>query len=291
VKADVVLANDPDADRLAVMARDADGRLTMLSGNEVGVLLGHYLLTQKKTSKPLVITTIVSSAQLRAIAEALGAAYDETLTGFKWIANCALVREPKEGLSFVFGYEEALGYTVGTVARDKDGVGAALVAADMAAWCKQRGQTLYGYLEEVQRAHGLFVARQANFTLPGSAGQALIGKVMAAFREQAVASAGGLKVTASNDYKSQQRTAAGKTTPLSLPPSNVLSWELEGGSRITARPSGTEPKIKFYFELKETMKAGEPIRDARARAMKYLDALEHDFLAQAYARGLPEGKN
>ena len=281
VKADVVLANDPDADRLAVMARDADGKLTMLSGNEVGVLLGHYLLTQQQTKKPLVITTIVSSAQLRAIAEALGAAYDETLTGFKWIANRALEREPVEGVTFVFGYEEALGYTVGTVARDKDGVGAALVAADMAAWCKQRGKTLYGYLEEVQRAHGLFVARQANFTLPGAAGQALIGKVMAAFRERSIDSAAGLKVLASNDYQKHPR----------LPSSNVLSWELEGGSRITARPSGTEPKIKFYFELKEKMKTGEPIRDARARAMKNLDALEHDFLAQAYARGLPEGKN
>jgi phosphomannomutase len=289
VKADVVLANDPDADRLAVMARDASGKMVMLTGNEVGVLLGHYCLTQKKVSKPLVITTIVSSAQLRAIAASFGAAYDETLTGFKWIANRALEREPAEGLTFVMGYEEALGYTVGTVARDKDGVGAALVAADMAAWCKSRGLTLFGYLEEVQRAHGLFVARQANFTFPGAVGQELIATVMGAFRDRPLTSAGGLKVLASNDYQARSRSEGGKASALALPASNVLSWELEGGSRITARPSGTEPKIKFYFELRESMKSGEPIRDARARAGKNLDALEQDFLAQARARGLPEG--
>src|SRR5262249_11110117 len=142
VKADVVLANDPDADRLAVMARDATGRLRMLTGNETGVLLGHYLLTQgKREGQPLVITTIVSSAQLKTLAAAPGARYEEALTGFKWIANRAMALEP-QGLRFLFGYEEALGYTVGTVARDKDGVGSALVVADMAAWCKSRGTTL-----------------------------------------------------------------------------------------------------------------------------------------------------
>ena len=142
VNADVVLANDPDADHLAVMAKDAEGRLQMLTGNEVGVLLGHYLLTQKKPkpAKPLVITTIVSSVQLGQIAQALGALYDERLTGFKWIANCALEREAREGATFLFGYEEALGYTVGTVARDKDGIGAALVFCDLAAWCHARGR-------------------------------------------------------------------------------------------------------------------------------------------------------
>src|SRR5439155_12161112 len=118
MKADIALANDPDADRLAVMARDGAGVLRMLSGNEVGVLLGHYLLTKgKPRGRPLVITTIVSSTQLKAIAAGLGARYEETLTGFKWIANRALELEP-EGFTFVFGYEEALGYTVGTAARD-----------------------------------------------------------------------------------------------------------------------------------------------------------------------------
>ena len=275
--ADLVLANDPDADRLAAMARDALGTLRMLTGNELGVLLGHFLLSQPGRVKPLVITTIVSSAQLKAIAAAMGAAYEETLTGFKWIANRALELLP-QGQQFLFGYEEALGYTVGTVARDKDGIGAALVVADMAAWCKARGTTLLGYLEEVQRAHGLFVARQANFTLPGASGAAVISEVMQAFRSNAPIDVGGLKVEAIKDY--QRGVGA-------LPRSNVLAYELAGGSRVTVRPSGTEPKIKFYFELKETLADAEPMKDARARAQTKLEALERSFLQLAHTRGLP----
>jgi phosphomannomutase len=234
----------------------------------------------------LVITTIVSSAQLKALAASLGAAYEETLTGFKWIANRALQLEP-EGKRFVFGFEEALGYTVGTVARDKDGIGSALVAADMAAWCKGRGTSLLGYLEEVQRAFGLFIARQANFTLPGSTGAAAIAAVMQAFRSLAPTSVGELAVEAVNDYQLQKRTAAGRSAPLSLPKSNVIAYELSGGSRITLRPSGTEPKIKFYFELKETLGSNESMSSARARADARMTSLEESFLNLARARGLP----
>ncbi|MBE2249324.1 MAG: phospho-sugar mutase [Myxococcus sp.] len=286
VKADLVLANDPDADRLAVMARDASGALVMLTGNEVGVLLGHFLLTQQKTEHPLVVTTIVSSAQLKAIAAALGSRYAETLTGFKWIANVAL-DELQRGANFVVGYEEALGYSVGPVVRDKDGIGAALVVADMAAWCKARGLTLLGYLEEVQRAHGLFVAKQFNATLPGASGAATIKAVMDGFRARAPAAIGPARITATNDYQLQTRTEGGTVSPLSLPPSNVVAYELEGGHRVTLRPSGTEPKIKFYFEWRETMTPGEPMADAKARAMKRLDALEAAFLPLAAERGLP----
>jgi phosphomannomutase len=285
-RADLVLANDPDADRLAVMARDAAGALRMLTGNELGVLLGAFLLGQKTTPNPLVITTIVSSSQLKTIAANLGAAYEETLTGFKWIANRALQLEP-EGKRFVFGFEEALGYTVGTVARDKDGIGAALVASDLAAWCKGRGTNLLGYLEEVQRAHGLFVAKQANFTLPGASGAATIAAVMKAFRDSPPSSVGALKLDATNDYQSQQRTAGGKSAALSLPKSNVIAYELSGGSRVTLRPSGTEPKIKFYFEHKETLQAGEPMGPARERAQAALLKLEADVLKLARERGLP----
>jgi phosphomannomutase len=272
-----VLANDPDADRLAVMARDAKGTLRMLSGNEVGVLLGHYLLTQQKTARPLVITTIVSSAQLKAIAAALDARYEETLTGFKWIANRAMALE---GATFVFGYEEALGYTVGTVARDKDGVGSALVVADVAAWCKSRGTTLFGYLEEVQRAHGLFLAKQANFTLRGATGASTIRAVVDAFRSRPPTGFNGHVVTATLDY--QQGVGA-------LPRANVVAFELQGGSRVTLRPSGTEPKLKFYFELKESVGPGEALQDARARGERRLSGLEAAFLEEAHARGLPRG--
>jgi phosphomannomutase len=284
--ADLVLANDPDADRLAVMARDASGKLTMLTGNEVGVLLGHYLLTEQKTEKPLVVTTIVSSAQLKAIAEAKGARYAETLTGFKWIANVA-IDEAARGVHFVVGYEEALGYSVGPVVRDKDGIGAALVVADMAAWCRARGKTLFGYLEDVQRAHGLFVAKQFNATLPGATGAAAIKAVMEAFRGKPPASLGGVRMVATNDYQAQTRHEGGQVKALSLPRSNVIAYELEGGHRVTLRPSGTEPKIKFYFEWREVVGVGEAMGPAKARAVDRLDALEGDFLKLAAERGLP----
>jgi phosphomannomutase len=286
VNADVVLANDPDADRLAVMAKDDAGSLKMLTGNETGVLLGHFMLEQTKVSNPLVVTTIVSSAQLKAIAQAKGAHYEETLTGFKWIGNKAMELLPK-GIHFVMGYEEALGYTVGTVARDKDGIGTALVVADMAGWCKARGKTLFGYLEEVQRAHGLFVAKQYNATLPGADGAAAIQKVMAAFRGGPVSKIGALAVVATNDYQTQTRVAQGASSKLSLPQSNVIAYELEGGGRVTLRPSGTEPKIKFYFELKEAVGAGEAMAQARARANQHLAELEQQFLVLARERGLP----
>ncbi|MFZ5468175.1 MAG: phospho-sugar mutase [Myxococcota bacterium] len=279
VKAPLVLANDPDADRLAVLARDGAGRLRALTGNEVGVLLGHYLLTQKmpRPPKPLVITTIVSSAQLGEIAAELGALYEETLTGFKWIANRALEREAGEGATFVFGYEEALGYTVGTVARDKDGVGAALVFADLAAWAHARGTTVFGYLEEIQRRHGLFVAQQANFTFPGASGQAVIRGIMEGFRVRPPSRIGEMTVREVLDYQAGAR---------GLPPSNVIAYVLDGG-RVTLRPSGTEPKIKYYFELKERLLAQEPLPAAHHRATERLAALEHAFLALAKERGQP----
>lgn len=287
-KAELVLANDPDADRLAVMTRDAQGAMRMLTGNEVGVLLGHYLLTQgTKRARPHVATTIVSSVQLGQIAHDLGAAYDEVLTGFKWIANRALERERSENIQFVFGYEEALGYTVGTVVRDKDGISAALVFADLAAWCQSRGTTVLGYLEEIQRRHGLFVGGQRNFTFKGAEGAQTIARIMEGFRQSHPERIGAYAVRSTKDYKKREARSGGKVEPITLPASNVISYELEGGHRVTLRPSGTEPKIKYYFELKETLTAGESVAQARTRAEERLQALMEDFVALARDRGQP----
>jgi phosphomannomutase len=279
-EADLVLANDPDADRLAVAVRQASGRLRLLTGNEVGVLLGHYLLTQKrpKPKKPWVITTIVSSAQLQEIARASGAGYDEVLTGFKWVANRAMEREAQEGAEFLMGYEEALGYTVGTVARDKDGIGTALVFADLVAHTLARGQTVLGYLEEIQRQFGLFVADQKSFTFPGASGAKTIQGIMEAFRARPPARIGAHAVTARRDYLEKG---------LSPVPSNVLAYDLDGGSRVTLRPSGTEPKVKYYFELREPLTASEPLETARSRALEKLNRLSEAFVALAQERGQP----
>ena len=279
-KADLLLANDPDADRLAAGARDRDGRVRVFSGNELGVLLGAYALTQRspKPERPLVLTTIVSSSQLGTIARDLGAAYAETLTGFKWIENRALELEREEGWETVFGYEEALGYSVGDVVRDKDGISAALVFADLAGWCRARGTTPWGYLEELQRAHGLFLSAQKSVTIPGAEGAATIAAIMDGFRASPPAAVGGLAVAEARDYR------AGVP---GLPKSNVVAYLLDGGSRVTLRPSGTEPKIKYYFELRETPRAGEELASAKARGEERLAALVADFVRLAVERGQP----
>ncbi|MBK6406815.1 MAG: phospho-sugar mutase [Holophagales bacterium] len=279
-KADLLLANDPDADRLAAGARDRDGRMRLFSGNELGVLLGAYSLTWRtpRPARPLVLTTIVSSSQLGVIARDLGAAYAETLTGFKWIENRALELEQSEGRTTVFGYEEALGYSVADVVRDKDGISAALVFADLAGWCRARGVTAWGYLEEIQRAHGLFLSAQKSVTIPGAEGAATIAAVMDGFRARPPAAIGGLLVVETRDYRAG---VAG------LPASNVVAYLLEGGSRVTLRPSGTEPKIKYYFELRETPGEGEELSAAKARGDERLASLVADFVRLALERGQP----
>lgn len=279
-RADLLLANDPDADRLAAGARDGEGRMRLFSGNELGVLLGHYALTQRtpRPPSPLVLATIVSSSQLGAIARDLGASYAETLTGFKWIENRALELESSQGHTTVFGYEEALGYSVGDVVRDKDGISAALVVADLAGWCRARGVTPWDYLGEIQRAHGLFLSAQRSVTIPGADGAATIGAIVDGFRARPPASVGGLAVVETRDYR------AGVP---GLPKSNVVACLLEGGSRVTLRPSGTEPKVKYYFELRETPGDGEELAAAKERGERRLAALVEDFVRLAVERGQP----
>src|SRR5262249_27299162 len=195
---------------------------------------GHYVLTQLKTTKkPLVISTIVSSPQLGQIAAELGARYEETLTGFKWIANRAQQLESAQEVQFVFGYEEALGYTVGTAVRDKDGIGSAVAFVDLACWCRSRGRSVLGYLEEIQRRYGLFVAEQKSFTFAGSQGEALIARIIEEFRRAPPAQVGGWQVTRVKDYRLRQAHAGGKVEPLHLPTSDVIAYELANGSRVT----------------------------------------------------------
>ncbi len=286
IGADIALANDPDADRLAVIVRDGEGKLRQLTGNEVGLLLGYYLLTQGPSGRgpPLVVSTIVSSPQLGEIARQLGARYEETLTGFKWIANRAIELE-RQGARFVFGYEEALGYTVGTLVRDKDGIGAAVTFADLACWCLARGSTPADYLEEIQRRFGLYVSVQRSFPFPGPEGAQAISAVMDAFRRRPPQAIGDLGVQVIRDYGTGVTIASGHSERIQLPSSNVIAYELDGGSRVMLRPSGTEPKIKYYFDLKESLEPGEPLSAALKRSTEKLRRLEEAFIALARDRG------
>jgi phosphomannomutase len=283
----LIVANDPDADRLACVVRAASGEMVQLTGNEIGVILGTYVLQRTPTaglpldgSGPrLVLASIVSSPQLGAYARLHGVDYAETLTGFKWIANDALSAERERDAQFVFGYEEALGYTVGTVARDKDGIGAALVLCELAATLSLEGKTLLDHLEAVIRETGVYVSGQRSTVFPGQEGQAKMQGIMSHLRQSPPDEIAGQAVEALRDYDTgKRRTQGGETEALTLPRSNVLVFELAGGDRIIARPSGTEPKIKFYFDVCEALREAEAVEDARSRANERMLRLQEAFV-------------
>jgi phosphomannomutase len=252
----LVLVHDPDADRLGVAVRRAPGDYAVLDGNEIGVLLAHHVLSHTKEPKPLVVSTVVSSRMLSKMAASSGARYLDTLTGFKWIANEAMRVEKAEGVQFVFGYEEALGYTVGTVVRDKDGIGAGLVLAEMAAGLAAEGKTLLDALEDLRRRHGTFRSRGKSVTIGGASGAARIEHAMAVLRSEPLRRIAGENVRSARD----------------VPEGDVLLYDLEDGGRVAVRPSGTEPKIKFYLEV---------VDSSAERASRRLEALERELLSRA----------
>jgi phosphomannomutase len=278
---DLVLVNDPDADRLGAAVRDESGGYVVLSGNEIGALLGHHLLERDGEGGPkrLVMSTIVSSQILRRMAAVFGVHYEETLTGFKWIANDAIALERSAGLRFVFGFEEALGYTIGTIVRDKDGVSAGLVLAEHAAELKGRGKTLLDQLDEIRRRFGCFLTKQKGITLPGREGRDEIERAMARLRSARPNDLAGLAVESVWDLEARTKThRSGAVEKIDRLSGDVLIFELFGGGRVAIRPSGTEPKIKLYFETVESIAGNEPPEHAEQRGSKRLADLEHSTL-------------
>jgi len=265
--AELVLANDPDADRMAAALPDPRGRgYRVLSGNEVGALLADDAIEHSDTGgRPkLVVTTLVSSSLLSRMARDRGVLYRETLTGFKWICDAAL-RGEAQGLAFVFGYEEALGYTVGTLVRDKDGIGAALRLAEAARALKARGLTLLDRLDALLVAHGLSHQLQWSIALPGAEGRERIRAAMARLRATPPPRIGESPVVRVLDAASGELRVAGETRPSGLPRSDLLALQAEDGARLTVRPSGTEPKIKFYLELVGRADSPAEVAPLRAR--------------------------
>jgi phosphomannomutase len=282
IDAGVVLANDPDADRLAAGVRTGPGAYAMLTGNEIGVLLGDWLIEHALAeggAQPLVVASIVSTPLFGALARAHGAAFAETLTGFKWIATRAMALERSLGARFVFGFEEALGYAVGAVVRDKDGIGAALALATRAAELAARGETLLDALERIYRRHGLYASAQHTLPFSGPTGQARMAELMATLRAHPPLVLAGVAVRAVVDCLHGVRREGETETALELPASDVLGFELEGGHRVLARPSGTEPKMKIYLDVREPLASGEPLAAARGRAAGRANALARAMLA------------
>jgi phosphomannomutase len=246
----LVLVNDPDADRLGAAVRARDGRFVTLSGNDIGTLLAFYILSHTPEPKPLVVSTLVSTRMVQKMCSVLGVRYADTLTGFKWIANEAMRIETEEGCRFVFGFEEALGYAIGAEVRDKDGISAALVLAEMAAGLAAEGRTLLDELERLRERFGRYVNRQTSFTLTGAEGAVKIREAIERLHANERTSLASLR------FERHVRDG-------------VLIYDLEDGGRVAVRPSGTEPKLKFYLEAVGS--------DATAR----LDAVEADILRAA----------
>jgi phosphomannomutase len=249
-KATLACANDPDADRLAVAVRTQSGDYQMLTGDMLGVLLGSYLLDKDHDFVPIVCTTIVSSSMLQAIASAAGAQYHETLTGFKWLANVAIGNEDENGNhQFLFAYEEALGYAPGRQVRDKDGLSALLAFSQMTAALAKNGKTVLDQLETLYRRYGIYLTGQCSLALvPGAA------PIGDALRETPPTHIAGSAVESVDDLASRNRRFAdGTVVKIDLPASDVLIYRLANKARIIVRPSGTEPKVKCYYEITQAI--------------------------------------
>jgi phosphomannomutase len=282
VDADVILASDPDADRLAVALPDRSGAWRQLTGNQVGVLLAEDLLRSGAFGgrKPMVATSIVSSAMLARIADRYGAAYAETLTGFKWIGHRAIEHDAAGG-AFVFGFEEALGYTAGSVVRDKDGVSTALLMADLVSDLKAEGQTLWDRLDELYATYGLYVSRQRSLVLKGAEGKERIRGMLDRLGSDPPRAIDGTPVVVARDLSAGVlRRADGSTEAVDLPRSDVFAFDLEDGSRVLVRPSGTEPKIKFYFEVRQEL-GSAGVSDATAEAEARIERMVAEIFARA----------
>ncbi|MDN4527666.1 phospho-sugar mutase [Fictibacillus fluitans] len=255
--ADVLIATDPDADRVGVAVKNLDGEYVVLTGNQTGALLLHYLLSQKEAQgelcpKGVVLKTIVTSELGREIASSFGLKTVDTLTGFKFIGEKIKEYEKTGEHTFLFGYEESYGYLIGDFVRDKDAVQACLLAAEVAAYYKKQGKTMYEGLMDVFSTYGYHLEGLESLTLKGKAGAEQIGNILNSFRSSPPAEVAGKAVQHVEDYSIGKKRilATGEETRIELPASNVLKYVLEDGSWFCLRPSGTEPKIKFYFAVK-----------------------------------------
>ncbi|SDO60232.1 alpha-phosphoglucomutase [Streptococcus equinus] len=265
VDADVLVATDPDADRLGVEIRQADGSYRNLSGNQIGAIIAKYILEAHKTAGTLpenaaLAKSIVSTELVTKIAESYGAKMFNVLTGFKFIAEKIQEFEEKHNHTYMFGFEESFGYLIKPFVRDKDAVQAVLIVAEIAAYYRSRGLTLADGIEEIYKEYGYFAEKTISVTLSGVDGAAEIKKIMDKFRDNAPVQFNATDVVKTEDFLAQTATSAAGVEKLTTPPSNVLKYTLADDSWIAVRPSGTEPKIKFYFAT-----VGKDLADAEAK--------------------------
>ena len=255
VGADVLVATDPDADRVGVEVLQKDGSYLNLSGNQIGAIMAKYILEAHKNAGTLpenaaLCKSIVSTDLVTKIAESYGATMFNVLTGFKFIAEKIQEFEEKHNHTYMMGFEESFGYLIKPFVRDKDAIQAVLVVAELAAYYRSRGLTLADGIEEIYKEYGYYAEKTISVTLSGVDGAEQIKAIMAKFRNNAPKEWNATTITVVEDFKAQTSTAAdGTVTTLTTPPSDVLKYTLADGSWIAVRPSGTEPKIKFYIAV------------------------------------------
>ena len=277
VGANVIFATDPDCDRLGVAVRDKNGDFQLLTGNQIGCVLLHYILSTKQKNGTLpangaAVKSIVSTSLANRICESYGVTMFETLTGFKFIGEKIQQFQDTGDYTFLFGFEESYGFLSSTFVRDKDGVNASLLISEVAAACKAEGITLYDRVQEIFAKYGYYVEKVVSKTLPGKDGLTRMKEIMKELRANPPKEIGGMKVTAVRDYLKGVRVAEGKEEPTGLPASDVLYFELEGGCWVCVRPSGTEPKIKLYVnsnakDKEEAQRLNETLRQASEALM------------------------
>ncbi len=255
VQPDLLLATDPDSDRVGIAVKDYDGSYRLISGNEDGVMLTDFILSNRKANgtlpeNPVVVKTIVTSKLVEKLCEKYGAELKNVLTGFKYIGEIILNLE-KEGKesNYVFGFEESYGYLAGTYVRDKDAVVASMLICEMAATFKKQGKSLAEVIDGLYEEFGYYKNTTLSFEFSGSEGMQKMADIMSALRDNAPTEVAGFKVTGTADYKLSvaKDIASGEETVINLPKSNVLQYNLEGDNMAIVRPSGTEPKIKIYL--------------------------------------------
>ena len=282
VGADLVMATDPDADRVGIAVRDFNGKLILLNGNQTGSVLIYYLIRKwsengKLKGREYIAKTIVTTELMSDIATAYNVETFNVLTGFKFIADIMRINEKQK--SFIAGAEESYGYLFGDFVRDKDAVMSCALIAETAAWAKDRGKSLYDILMEIYQDYGLYYESLANIYRKGKEGAEEIRQMMEKFRKSPPEKLGGSRVIIIHDYLRQESldVQKNKILPISLPKSNVLQYLTEDNSKVSIRPSGTEPKIKFYFSVKGKMDHKENYETAVRKLEQKIEGIKKEL--------------
>ena len=279
IDADLVMASDPDADRLAIACKNKAGEWMIINGNQTCMMFLYYIITQytklgKMTGKEFVVKTIVTTEVIKNIAEKNNIKMYDCYTGFKWIAK--VIRDNEGIAKYIGGGEESFGFLAEDFCRDKDAVSACSLIAEVAAWAKDNGKSLYELLMDIYVEYGFSKEITVNVVKPGKSGADEIRQMMENFRANPLKEMAGEKVVCYKDFKAMKQTDAdGNVTDIDMPePSNVLQYFTESGNKVSVRPSGTEPKIKFYMEAKGKMGCRECYADAVAKADKTIEAMK-----------------